>query len=414
MAKKKPTTKPVELQHNTTKLAHSVYGPSSSERFLNCAASIQHCADLPPAPDSIYSKEGNDAHDVLEIFIKNGKNRILDTRKFLYQSYPKDMVDHGFKTLLDIDDMTPPGASRFAEQEVDISHFTEEGQFGTLDCAIVLEFEKLIIIDYKYGAGVPVEVENNTQLIAYALGAAKKYDYNFERVELVIIQPRCDHKDGTIRKWEISLSELLSWEDKFRDGVTRTKDPLAEFNYGEKWCRFCPGKTTCPAISSQALTQAQIDFAPEEGVQSLPNPETIAIKHLPTILEAFDKIETWIDAVRAHAYHVLDKGGKVPGWKLVPKESRRKWIDEEKAKREARRVFGDRVLSDDLLSPAAMEKVVKGEDRLLGIFFKKHVTSISSGLKIARDNDPRQATSSIEKDFSITEKATKIKKGKTK
>ena len=59
--------------------------------------------------------------------------------------------------------------------------FIEPGMFGTVDAAVAEIFGRLVVIDFKYGAGVAVEPKDNTQMIYYALGIAHEYDYNFTR-----------------------------------------------------------------------------------------------------------------------------------------------------------------------------------------------------------------------------------------
>src|SRR5699024_3642665 len=54
------------------------------------------------------------------------------------------------------------------EQRVDFTDWVPEG-FGTSD-AIIVEDERLVTIDLKYGQGVRVHAEGNTQALCYALG----------------------------------------------------------------------------------------------------------------------------------------------------------------------------------------------------------------------------------------------------
>lgn len=384
--------------------AHSEFGPSAADRYVNCAGSVELSRRMPKSPDTDASKEGTLAHECLESFLKNGPQKWGKTRGFLVASYPDEMVDHGLEAARAIwkifDSM--PGAELFPEEKVDISHFTKPGEKGTLDCAIVQEFDKLVIIDYKYGAGVFVDVEENLQLIAYALAVAKKYEYNFATVELYIIQPRKPDAEGrTVRGWACTIEKLVSYEQVFRDAIARAEDPLAEFRAGD-WCQFCPGKAICAEVSTLALAQAQIDFAPEEGVTSMPVPTSIAIPNLATILPALDKIEIWIDAVREHALHVMKAGHKIPGRKLVGKRSTRKYLDAKKAEKDALKRFGKIVLSEpELLSPAQLEKVLKEDydNAVVKKWFQQNVSNVSSGVTIAPESDPRPAVDPIAESF---------------
>lgn len=72
------------------------------------------------------------------------------------------------------------------EQRVDFSHYVPDG-FGTADCLIVSD-EALRIIDFKYGRGILVDAEDNSQLKCYALGGLRLFEdlYNFKTVVMTI------------------------------------------------------------------------------------------------------------------------------------------------------------------------------------------------------------------------------------
>ncbi len=402
---------------NLKEKAHAVYGPSSAERWTSCPASIKHCENAPPEKDSPYAKEGTDAHTCFEMFLKNGRAKVAATRKMLKGAYPTDMVEHALEAAEEIWRRTPPGAIVVAEQKVDISDFTDAEQFGTLDCAIVEEFGLLQIWDFKYGAGIPVDAEGNLQLILYALGAAKQYDYNFSQVELGVIQPRAEHHTGqSVRSWQIEMADLLEYRDFFLEAVKKTKAKNPKFVAGDH-CRFCRGKVNCPEISKHAITQAQIAFDDETTeVVSVPAPETMAIKNLPQILEACEKLEKWIDAVRSHAHFVLEKGHKIDGFKLVAKRSTRKWADVSAAEKAGVKLFGPLVYAPkELLSPAQIEKALKEhyDPEAIKKFVAKNTTNVSSGYTLVPESDSRPAVNPAANAFDqLPEMEKPKKKGK--
>ena len=77
------------------------------------------------------------------------------------------------------------------ETRVGYSDYAPEG-FGTADC-IIIGGGRLCVVDYKNGSGVPVEAENNSQMMLYALGALKFYGPIFgssiQDIHLTIVQP---------------------------------------------------------------------------------------------------------------------------------------------------------------------------------------------------------------------------------
>ena len=105
------------------------------------------------------------------------------------------------------------------------------------------------------------------------------------------------------------------------------------------------------------------------------------------LLQSADLLELWLKDIRALAHQVLEKGGKVPGYKLVAKRSTRQWVDEAKALAE----LGGTVSMYkpmELASPAQVEKLLKKEGKELP---KELVVSISSGNTMASEEDPRPA-----------------------
>lgn len=244
--------------------AHAKYSASGSKRWLSCPASIQ-ASESYPNIETEAAREGTNAHHCLETFMiaylagwKNGSEEAI--AKMLRKTYPRAMVRHAHEAFSYIIRRSEGADEILAETKVDASHFTMKGQFGTVDAALVFLFDKLVVIDFKYGAGVPVMPEENTQAIYYALGIAKEFDYNFAEVELVILQPRDGHARGPIRSWTIPIQKLLSYIPIFKEGVARCEDPLADFNAGEEWCMFCPAKPGCVAYSELRHEQAQGDF----------------------------------------------------------------------------------------------------------------------------------------------------------
>ena len=380
------------------KKAHAKLSASGSERWMECPGEPALSEKAPPSRESEYAKEGTDAHSCLEVIMKNHGEKPFSAARLLKGKYPDEMIEHALKAYQEIAARIPKGAKLIAETKVDLT-FVGPDMFGTVDAAIVEEFGRLWVIDYKYGAGVPVDPEHNTQLIYYALGLAHKYHYNFIDVSLVIIQPRAEHERGPIREWVISIEELMSWTEKFKKAVARTQDPLAEFNPNPKWCRWCKAAPICPAIGERSLKEAQADFDDDLGLTALPAVPSIQIPNLPVILTACDKLETWIEKVREHAHFALERGEKIPGFKLVQKRSIRKWIDEEKVAIAALKKFGQAYThtKPELLSPAQFEKSLPEQKK----FVNANTSNVSSGTTVVPESDKRPAVSLIEEEFDV-------------
>lgn len=380
--------------------AHAEYSASGSERWLNCPGSIKLSKKAPPQEESKYATEGTEAHKVLEEILLSSD--VKRKSRELLKKYPLEMVEHALFALDEIEKLTPHGAERIAETKVDASSFTKPDQFGTVDVSIIEHFGWLRVIDYKYGAGVAVTPKENSQLIYYALGLAHKYDYNFSHVEIIIIQPRAQHKDGPVRKWAISIKELMSYIPKFKEGVKNCENPNPTFKVGT-WCRWCPASTICPEFADKAFKSAQLAFSPidpKPSVRDLPNPESLSIKNLSQILEAIDLIENWIGKVRAHAFFVMKRGEKIKGWKLVQKRSTRKWLKPELVAQEAEKLWGEAGFTKpELLSPAQFEKALKDDDTVFK-WVARRVSDISSGVTLVKADDSRPEIGNVEMVFT--------------
>ena len=98
-----------------------------------------------------------------------------------------------------------PG-ERFVEVRVDISSLTPiPKQSGTADL-IICSPGIIDVVDWKYGKGVKVFAEYNTQGLCYAWGAFERYDelFDFQAIRIHIGQPRLGHFD----LWEIRRDQL--------------------------------------------------------------------------------------------------------------------------------------------------------------------------------------------------------------
>lgn len=382
---------------------HARLGASNAYRWINCPGSIALSEKAPEPTVSIYAAEGTAAHSVFEGWLRN--IHVEDPACEI----TKEMNEHGREAAAWVKHEMPPGAFLHVEEKIDLTHLHPD-MWGTLDAAIVDEFGTLHVIDYKYGAGIAVDAEENWQLIFYALGMSHRYHHNFDRVRMTIIQPRAYHEKGPIRSWEIPIKELLEYGLVLSDAADATEKPDARLEAGG-WCRFCPAATVCPEISTRAIASAQIDFAPEKGVLALPAPTSRElVPYLPEILLAADRIETWISEIRKYAFHLIECGETIPGFKLVEKRGTRRWVNAEQAAKDAKRAFGAIAFKTELLSPAQLEKLVgRNSD-----WIESRVSVVSSGLTLVPDSDKRDARVPAIDDFKPRKGETKMAKKKKK
>ena len=373
---------------------HAKYAASASHRWLACPGSIALSAKAPPGRESHYAKEGTDAHLCFEAFLKNhieGKKWPQAVEKELKKKYPSEMVEHAMNAAKWVTKQMTNGEILLSETKVELPRVG----FGTVDAAIIEKADTLTVVDFKYGAGVVVNPENNSQLIYYALALAKKYNNDFDTVRLVIIQPRAYGED-MVKEWIVSMNEIADWEKTFVDGVRACQEaernPEKYLVPGDEQCRFCPAAVICPELGRKSLKEVQADFDDETGALALPTVATNRLditKNLGKMLTACNRLETWIEKLREHALNAMQSGEKVEGWKLVQKRSIRRYISPEAAAKAAKKLFGKKAFTEpELLSPAQLEKVIKTKLDSEK-FLRKYVTAESSGVTIAAASDPR-------------------------
>ena len=378
------------------KMAHSKLGASSMYRWSACPGSVKASEGI-KSKSSSYAEEGTMAHDLAEKVINAYISEDTELQKqvrgeIAKADLPEDMlpaIEVYFNYLKDVliyDNYRGSNGKTklYVEKRFDLSD-VYPGCFGTADFVCYNALKKhLWVVDYKHGAGLPVEVEGNPQLKYYALGAMLNLNKPVANVTVVVVQPRCDHADGPIREHTYGVFEILDFSADLIEFAKATEDPNAPLVPGDH-CRFCPALHSCPEISKQALANAQEAFKAEGDL--------INGKPVSEILEWLPKFEAWIKRVREYAYQEAVSGRPPKGFKLVEKRATRKYADPEAAFNYMALVLPKEEISvRKVLTPAQMEKVIKAElgKDFLKDFENKFVTKVSSGLTLVSDSDKRQ------------------------
>ena len=322
---------------NHSERAHALLSASGASRWLNCTPSSRLEEGFSNESSS-FAEEGTLAHEFAELRLRN---QIDDTDET--EDYP-EAVKRTFKELSkspffsnDMEDFVQvhvdyvleqfaeakrktPDAILLIEQKVDITHLIEEG-FGTCDVIIIAD-GVLEVIDLKYGLGVRVSAEDNSQLKLYGSGALEAYDlmYDIHTVKLTITQPRMD----SISSWEISADDLRQWGEE----VVKPKAQIAYAGEGKQvtgdWCRFCKASPRCKAQADKALELAKLDFA---------EPMLLTDAQLIEIYDQSTQVSKWLASVTDYLYKEALAGKKWEGYKLVDGQNRRGWTDEDQARK---------------------------------------------------------------------------------
>lgn len=356
--------------------AHSTLGASTAERWTACPASVRLSKGI-ESKSSVYAEEGTRAHEVAATVLTTG-GWPLDVPEDMVEAV-KVYLEH-VNTLMKVSGK----AELFIEQRLDLSSVHPK-MFGTADAVVYFPHEKLLhVIDYKHGAGTPVDVKENLQLQYYGLGSMLMLNRPVERVVLTIVQPRCFHVDGMIRSWELHAFAMLDLAADLKAYADKTEDPSAPIVPGE-WCRWCPAAAICPGLANQAQALAKTQFSAQPFADSTGWYDKVALAETLTKL---DVVEDWAKSVREFAYHEAMRGQEIPGFKLVAKRATRKWHSYANANTLAENFGGDklRYLEMELRSPAAVEKLLEKEQRPK---LEEFVEKVSSGLALVPESDKR-------------------------
>jgi hypothetical protein len=396
---------------------HSIYGPSGSGMWLNCPGSL--------LPNLLAKDDGNEdsaygtvAHGVTELWGKTckrpmhlvGKNEFVEAGEWGFLVWiDEEMLDYAQMCIEWVDWIE---GDKLWERRVDFSRITPiPNQTGTADLIIVqLEQRRILVVDWKFGKGVKVFAEHNTQGMLYALGALwemeAKYGVRFDIIEIRIGQPRLDHFD----EWELTRDDLIEFAGWAKARMALAWQLDAPRVAGVKQCEFCKVKASCAA-------NAKLNIELTEGVfENLENPHPVSAEQMQEFKDRIDH-ELHMEAIEAATLtteqlakllpfrRLADKWWKtidielmkrsVAGedltplqWKIVEARSRRKFKDKTEAVQnlEDLGVPPWQSIKEELVSPAEAERLlIKAGHR------KKDLPSLLEGLTYKPPGKPTLA-----------------------
>ena len=254
------------------------------------------------------------------------------------------------------------------EESYSLEDYVNDDCGGSADATLLEKKKKLQVNDYKHGEGVVVEALSNPQNRLYGLGALLKYhkEYQFEEVELVIIQPRVFHADGSIRSETLTPNELKRWgRQVVKPAVKLLNSDNPELTPGENQCLWCRVNGICEANAEQSLMIAQKDFAeielPDDEFKA---PEFLTKEQINIVLNNKKRMEKWLNAVLAFAEDQTEQDRlDLDDYKLVEKISNRRYRNEKGIIRRLKRLHENvnPYEPNKLRSPAQMEIYLKSE-----------------------------------------------------
>ena len=279
---------------------HAILAPSGSGRWLRCLGSVaadQRVTHRAPKGEPYAARSaGTAAHWLLEQSIleadsqlrpleswaksgllvdhdgnvrhfqssKAARNAKRPDERYVYVGKPMMRgLEHGWRY---VNDLIWRGWDVAPEVKVEIR---APYCYGTVDVLATRDSEVKIVGDYKNGWYF-VEVERNTQLMLYALGAFKHIGQGISDAEVAIIQPNAPDVPP-VRTWVAPAAELESlkwrlervvgtWEALWSEAkglsvsevlqLFERHGQLVRF-YEHQACEWCPHQQVCPVGTSE-------------------------------------------------------------------------------------------------------------------------------------------------------------------
>ena len=348
---------------------------------------------------SEYAAEGTGLHEAMAWILDNDEE-------------PESVVDRTFEGIL----ITPTLYSEciipaldgfdnycdkvYEEDGEDLVFTVEErcqlpgipGAFGTSDI-IGKTSKRMIIWDWKFGAGVPVSPYQNDQLRFYGRAAihTKREWFGLtegenpaddHQVDLIISQPRIG--DGEPQVWTTTYDDLEAFRWRLISAVSEAtgKDPSVKRGGHCKWCEakhICPAKQQLGQKIMAKLDDTAADLAATDlGEEAFDMKAAALLKakevqftpdDLADWLEDANDIEAWVKWVRSLAMEELKAGREVTGFELDQGLGNASWLIDGETPED--KVIDRRLASYGLsvderrvskpISPAVARKLIKGK-----------------------------------------------------
>lgn len=343
--------------------AHARLGPSAAHRWMTCPGSVALEQTVPDRGSS-FAAEGTAYHEMVADCLEFD----MDPGRFLGRVYAIDgheisvdeaMVRHAREVIARVEEF--PGRTHI-ETRVDLSRWLP-GQFGTLDVGISCP-DEIVVLDHKYGAGVPVSPEENEQLLIYAGGFwdnIARHETDAQKVRIVIDQPRAAGGGG---EWVVDLDYVLEFMERAGEAGEATYEEDAPRVPSAKGCRFCKAKLVCPEFARWNEELIGANFDDLDAEPEFPSILSMDPGRRAHIALHADLVRKYLDLIHARVLEDALAGRPTPGAKAVAgRRGPRKWRDEGEAEAFLIEQLGPAAFKRSLISPADADKLLPVESR---------------------------------------------------
>lgn len=409
---------------------HYKYNASGAHRWLKCHAFKALEPKAPRRKAGQAALVGTAAHFLAEWAFKNGYSTQVDDRllgafvrinphgdafkivqgKGLAGFSGIEFVDNAsetsaeYPTIIPVDESMIRGVSLYTKTVAAImdkypgsSRHVELGfqlapDMGGMGDVVIVAPGKIIVLDYKNGRGF-VDATQNPQLAMYGLGALSRFASTHETHQVVmgIVQPNAE-SGPPVKTWAQTVPELLVWRDRFEEArwknvkVERAmeagKDISGYCNTGAH-CKWCPASVVCPVLQTKTMELAK-DVPDVNQGDRLPAPVTLDDTRLLWVAEHGDALIDFVEQCRAHMTEQAEQGKAWPGFKLVEKQTKRRFkVDKKLLAKKFREAGKMEAFEPKLKGIGALEKTF-GVEAIAPLVEKP-----AGALELVPESDPR-------------------------
>lgn len=369
-------------------MIHLKIGGSTAARTLHCPAWFDKSKSLPKHPPGLAAIEGSMHHEVMEHCQTQGK-KPADLIGLLYRE--AGIVRKFEPSDLDLSNTafnaTNAILSELEITDIEFESFVQlvEDFAGTAIDVLGLSEDRthILCLDYKFGRSA-VDATENAQLL-FGLVAARM-DSNtadlFERADtftIAIVQPQLS---SVPLRWTCTDVELDVFEHEFGKAISHVmaiEDGQEEaIGVPGPHCDWCPAAPYCQERRVSVIALIALNPLDQDELNE-------SAKYIK-------EVEDWLALTKKEMFLQMSRGIVVNGWKVVEKQAKRTWKDENAAEQFLRNIklrVKDIKKTSLITAPAAIELLKKKKlaINLLDFLIEK----TSSGNTIAQDSDKRDA-----------------------
>ena len=305
---------------------HAPLPPSSADRWVPCPGSIKLEALYPELEETEEQREGTAAHWAVEQVLHG---QLVDVGVIAPNGWvlDQDMVDGADLMHGAIPDRLRPIA--LVESRVSMSQRIHPENWGTPDAwAYDVAARTIYLWDYKYGHGF-VDVFENLQLIDYAAGIVQTLGIDGlgeteHRIVFCIVQPRCWHRDGHVRRWTCRISDLRTHWNRLEmsASVAMQENPPVNPGVDGAHCKNCLARHACPALHKDVAGIAT-NFEIAVPLELSDNALGFEIRQLRRLKA---KLEGRLTGLEGDAtVRMRQQGKRIPGLGMESKPGRLNW-----------------------------------------------------------------------------------------